>query len=415
MLVLLLPSAPDIIFIRKNGELRVMKRKEHEILDEIKRITTNDVYYDTGRVLSSTCTTPHEFALSVFRRYQLANLGDPGLFPGAKRIERLALQQIASLLHHPAPISTEQLGHFVTGGSEANLTALWAARNRWRKHHTSKGMNQGLIVTAESAHLSIDKAADMLGLKIVKVPLTNGYVMDVEWLQEHVNPNEVVAISATAGTTLLGAIDPIHELSDYCVDHDIWLHVDAAIGGFVFPFYPLIGRKEVSFDFKLEGVQSITSDVHKMGLCPVPGGTVIFRDPIDLENITFHLPYLLPEARTQSTVTGTRTAGAAIAFYALYQLLGDKGFAQIVAECLENVTFLKDQLVKRGLRPVIEPPMNILGVKFTTDALKRILKCMHQKKWRVAEVHGILRFVIMPHVKRDHLIQFLEDWDRCVN
>lgn len=388
-------------------------RKE-EIREIIKKITSDDVYYEMGKVLSSTCTTPHEFALQLFREYQLANLGDPGLFPGAKRIEQLAIHQIAELLHHPDHEDVDRLlGHFVTGGSEANLTALWAARNWWRKKKGTTANRDGIIVAAESVHLSIDKAADLLGLELVKVPLTENHQMDVQWLQDHVNPQHVVAISATAGTTLLGASDPIAELSEYCMDHDLWLHVDAAIGGFIFPFYPLIGRKSVAFDFNLEGVRSMTADVHKMGMCPVPGGTVIFRSADYLKTITHHLPYLLPQARMQSTVTGTRTAGSAVAFYGLYQLLGKEGFAQIVAECLENVAFLKEQMIKRGFKPVIDPPMNILGVVPVSRETQAILRCLYQKKWRVAEVNGILRFVIMPHVKRAHLIQFLNDWDEC--
>ncbi len=392
-----------------------MTDKEQEIIAKLESMMDHDVYYDTGRVMSSTCTKPHEFALKVFRRYQLANLGDPSLFPGAKNVERLALRKIASLLHHPFVDVREPIGHFVSGGSEANLTALWAARNTWRKNRASKGTSNGILVAAESAHLSVEKAADLLGLRLVKVPLDEDHQMNVEWIQENLDPSKIVALSATAGTTMLGVVDPLRELSEYCIDHDIWLHVDAAIGGFIFPFYPLIGRKEVMFDFRLEGVRSITADVHKMGMCPVPGGTVLFRNSKDLENITFHLPYLLPASRMQSTMSGTRSAGSAIAFYALHELLGNDGFAEIVKNCLENVEYLKNEMKKRNMQPVIDPPpMNILGLVPVTERIKKVLELMYLRKWRVAEVDGVLRFVIMPHLKRKHLLEFLDDWDNTI-
>ncbi len=386
---------------------------EEEILDSLEKYMSTDVYYEEGRVLSSTCTNPHPFALRVFRRFQLANLGDPGLFPGAKLLEKQALRIIGELFHHPHLEQDHQIGHFVTGGTEANLTALWTARNRWLAASKTRDRSKATIVAAESAHLSIEKTANMLNVSLLKVPVTEDHVFDVDWMMEHVDPRNVVAIVATAGTTLLGAIDPIRELSEYSADNDVWLHVDAAIGGFILPFYPLLGRGEVLFDFQLEGVRSITADVHKMGMCPVPGGTVVFRDPEDLKHITFYLPYLLPEARVQSTMTGTRTAGAAIAFHALYQLLGREGFASTVKECLENTNVLKEQMIQKGLNPVIEPPMNILGFQPVTENTKRILKRLHDRRWRISEVKGILRFVLMPHVKRHHLISFLVDWDEC--
>lgn len=79
-----------------------------------------------------------------------------------------------------------------------------------------------------------------------------------------------VAVVGVAGTTELGRIDPVEELSEICLEEGIHLHVDAAFGGFIIPFLRETGAELPEFDFKLQGVSSITVDPHKMGLAPSP-------------------------------------------------------------------------------------------------------------------------------------------------
>ena len=249
---------------------------KQEILKELEELHKLDHDYADGRILGSMCTEAHPFAKEVYCKFLDTNLGDPGLFKGTKQIENEVIKSIGEFLS-----LDEAYGNIVTGGTDATLMAIRAARNHARKY---KGITDGEIIIPESAHFSFKKAADMLNPKIVEAELDENYKIDVESLRNSIT-DKTVAIVAIAGTTELGLIDPIEEISKIALENNIYFHVDAAFGGFSIPFLKEIGYDLPVFDFSLEGVCSITVDPHKMGLAPIPAGGIIFRREEYLEVI----------------------------------------------------------------------------------------------------------------------------------
>ena len=154
-----------------------------------------------------------------------------------------------------------------------------------------------------------------------------------------VNPSEVeklvnkntVAIVGTAGTAELGAIDPIDELSEIALRHNVPLHVDAAFGGLVIPF---LTEHKSNLIFNLEGVKSITVDPHKMGMAAIPAGGILFKDPQMLDFIKTETPYLTD--KTQYTFVGTRTGASAASAWAVFKALGMEGFQKVVERLHEK-------------------------------------------------------------------------------
>ncbi len=220
-----------------------------EIFKELDEYQAMDCCYSDGRILGSMCTEAHPIAKEAFYKFSDSNLGDPGLFKGTKLIEDEVLKLIGSFLSIENPV-----GHIVTGGTEANLMAMRAARNIARDKY---GIENGEIIVPKSAHFSFNKASDMLNLKLVNVDLNEDYTVDSRSVSDLISDN-TVAIVGIAGTTELGMIDPIDELSDIALENDIHLHVDAAFGGFSIPFLKEEGYDFPDFDFSLKGVRSIT-------------------------------------------------------------------------------------------------------------------------------------------------------------
>ena len=198
-----------------------------DILKELNEIQSKDHKYSDGRILGSMCTEAHPFAKEVYCKFLDSNLGDPGLFKGTKYIENEVIKSIGELLS-----ISEPYGNIVTGGTEANIMAMRAARNHARKY---KGIKEGEIIIPDSAHFSFKKAADMMNLKIIEAKLDENYKIDVDSVKENISDN-TVAIVAIAGTTELGLVDPIEELSEIAYENNIYFHVDAAFGGFSIPF-----------------------------------------------------------------------------------------------------------------------------------------------------------------------------------
>jgi len=342
------------------------------------------------------CTCPHEVGLKAYHMFLESNLGDPGLFQGTKTMENEVIAILGQLLG-----KSDVYGHIITGGTEANIMAMRAARNMRR-------IKDPEIIVPKSAHFSFKKAADILCLNMREAQLDSQYRVDINSVKELIS-DKTVAVVGIAGTTELGKIDPIEELSDICLEREIFLHVDAAFGGFSIPFLNQVGYDLPKFDFSLQGVCSVTIDPHKMGLAPIPTGGILFRDKSYLEVMSVETPYLTEE--NQSTIVGTRTGASTAATWALLKHLGSEGYQKIASRCMELTKLLAQGIKDTGFQLITEPQLNI--VAFTGEGIAPcdIAKLLDEKGWAVsiASHPKSVRIIVMPHVKEEHIRAFLED------
>lgn len=342
------------------------------------------------------CNEPHIFAKRVYVKCLEKNLGDPGLFPATAKLERETIQMLGSLLSNP-----KACGHIVSGGTEANILAMWAARNLNKEHNE--------VIVPVSAHISFDKASDLLNLKLIKVKLNNLFQMDVTAAEKAIT-SKTVAIVGIAGTTELGVVDPITELSEIAVDHGVYLHVDAAFGGFVLPFLKEPSSDVPKFDFSLPGVRSITMDPHKMGLAPIPAGGILFRDEATMKRVGKRVSYLAGGETEHTTLLGTRSGASAVAVWALLKHLGRKGYTTVVEHCMKLTQKLAEGVQQiNGLNLVTKPTINIVGIKSDTVEIELIARELRNKGWAISLFPNHIRIVVMPHAKLSHIEKFLND------
>jgi tyrosine decarboxylase/aspartate 1-decarboxylase len=240
------------------------------ILSELKG---RDTPYE--RILSSMCTYPHPIAAKAHQQFIEANLGDPGLFAGTAWIEREVVRMLGGLYNNP-----DAHGYITTGGTESNIQAIHAIRN-------ARNMREPNIIVPASAHFSFDKVADILRVEVKKADLTHELMVDISSVEDLIDDN-TIGIVGIAGTTEFGQIDPIKNLSDLAMASNLFLHVDAAFGGFVIPFL----QENYEFDFTLPGVTSMAADPHKMGFSIIPAGGLLFRDPSYMDGLSVDTPYL---------------------------------------------------------------------------------------------------------------------------
>lgn len=374
-------------------EKGITKDKVFELLRNYKK---RDMTHRSGRILGSMCTCPHEVGFKAYTMFIESNLGDPGLFQGTKTMENEVIATLGELLG-----KSDVYGHIITGGTEANIMAMRAARNMRR-------IRDPEIIVPKSAHFSFKKAADILCLNMREAQLDGEYRVDINSVKELIS-DKTVAVVGIAGTTELGKIDPIEELSDICLEREIFFHVDAAFGGFSIPFLNQMGYDLPKFDFSLPGVCSVTIDPHKMGLAPIPTGGILFRDKSYLEVMSVETPYLTEEC--QSTIVGTRTGASTAATWALLKHLGFEGYQKIANKCMELTKLLAQGVKDTGFHLVTEPQLNI--VAFTGEGIAPcdIAKLLDEKGWAVsiASHPKSVRIIVMPHLKEEHIKAFLED------
>ncbi len=361
-------------------------------MNELKETRKKDFTFSSSRILGSMCTAPHPLAQQAAALYMETNMGDPELFLGTKELEKRVLNMAADLLHAPPNYG----GLFLSGGTESNLTALHIARSLSHKKE---------IIISQSAHFSLQKAASLLKLKLRIVP-TQKYQMDVHKIANLVN-DHTAGVMAVAGTTGLGIIDPIPDIANLCHEENLFFHVDAAFGGFIIPFLKKQGYPLPQFDFALPGVSSISLDPHKMGCSVIPSGLFFIREKKWFEAISVDTPYI--SAKKQASLSGTRPGASVAATYAVMRHLGQEGYIDMAKRCIDLTLYTKKVLQQSGFSLITDPPLNILGIQVSKpfQVSQKLLK----KGWSISyntQLH-CLRLVIMPHIKKRLIDQFVTD------
>jgi glutamate/tyrosine decarboxylase-like PLP-dependent enzyme len=213
---------------------------------------------------------PHPAAVVGYLAAMLVNPNNHALDggPATARMEREVVTQLADMFG----LATH-LGHLTTSGTVANLEALFVAREL----HPGRG-----IAYSREAHYTHGRMCGVLGVEAHAVPADTRGRMDLDALEELLSTGRIGTVVATAGTTGLGAVDPIHEIVELCQRYEVRVHVDAAYGGF---FTLLAGDDDDPGTLPpapwraIALCDSVVVDPHKHGLQPYGCGAVLFRDP----------------------------------------------------------------------------------------------------------------------------------------
>ncbi len=380
--------------------------EKQEILKILNEKLKSDYSYKSGSILGSMCTDPLAIAVEIYMKYVAKNLGDPGLFLGTADLEEELVTEIGELFN-----GKKIIGTFTTGGSESNLLAMRIAKK------LRPDISFPEVVVPCSAHVSFDKAADLLGIKLRKAKLNDNFELDLNHFNSLINTN-TCGVVGIAGTTSLGLIDPIEDIGNLIENKDIFFHIDAAFGGFILPFLKELNYPIPSWDFSVNSVDSITADPHKMGLGIIPSGGFFLRDPSILNKTGFEIPYLAGGNFKHFHIVGTRSGGTVIAFWVILKYLGFNGFKQIVKKCMDTTHYLAKRINEiKGVRLATNPVVNIVGI--TTENKESICKIdeeLRKKNWMVGkfEDFNLIRVVIMPHVQKTHLQNFTDDLEKIL-
>lgn len=340
-----------------------------------------------GRVLSSMCTEPHPAARRAAERFIASNPGDPGTYDAVSDLEAEAVAALGELAG-----LTDPHGYVTSGGTEANVQAVHAARN------LADAGSPNLVAT-ESAHFSFTKAAELLGMELRTVPTDEDHRADVDAVTAAVDDDTALVVGV-AGSTEYGRVDPIAALADVAADAGTRFHVDAAWGGFYLPF------TDHAWTFSDAAVDTLTVDPHKVGRAVVPAGGLLARDPATLDALAVDTPYL--ETPSQASLTGTRSGGGVASAAAALEALWPEGYRAEYERAADLAAWFAGELSGRGYR-VVEPELPLVAVDLPTPLFDEL----REEGWRIARTAaGEARVVVMPHVSREQLEEFLRTLDR---
>jgi glutamate/tyrosine decarboxylase-like PLP-dependent enzyme len=251
------------------------------------------------------------------------------VFPSIQRMEAEVLDIVAGLLSAPEGSA----GIFTSGGTESIFLAMFALRE-WARA-TRPAIPRPCVVAPHSAHPALNKAAHYLGLDVIRVPVAEDFAADVLALEAAITP-ATVGLYASAPTYSLGIVDPVPALGALAGAYGLWLHVDACVGGILAPFVRRMGHDVPPFDFALDGVTSVSADLHKSGFLAKPASTVTFRTKELAAYARYRYEDWPSGSYVSSTFTGSRPGGAIAAAWAGMQYLGEDGYERIAAASMRT-------------------------------------------------------------------------------
>jgi sphinganine-1-phosphate aldolase len=340
-----------------------------------------------------------EDVLSVAREsyamFMSENALAPAAFPSLAAMERDIVGAALDLLHAPEGAT----GYVTSGGTESILLAMKAARD-WSLKFRKRADATPEIVMPRTTHPAFDKAAQYLGLKTVRVPTAADYRADPRGLAAAITDRTIMLV-ASAPALPYGLIDPVVEIAGVAREHDVWLHVDACIGGFIAPFAKKLGYSIPTFDFSVPGVRSISADLHKYGYA-AKGASVILYSRADFGEYQCTEFSNWPKGKYYTpTLAGTRSGGAIAAAWAVLHYLGESGYLDLTSRVMKTW-----QKYMAGIDAIPElslvgaPHLVILSFGSRVIDIFAVAQKLAQKHWyisRINEPHGIHQMVNLAH------------------
>jgi len=274
-----------------------------------------------------------EVAKSAYALFQSENGLGPAAFPSLARMEREVVDMGLELLRAPEGAC----GNMTSGGSESIFLAVKTCRDA----AAARGRNvlRGEIVLPRSAHPAFDKAAHALGLVAKRVPVAASFAADVDAMARACGDRTLMLVGS-APCFPYGLIDPIGELAALARERELWLHVDACVGGYFAPFARMNGVDVEDFDFSIPGVASISADLHKYGYAAKGASSIFHRSEAQRAHQIFTFADWPAGGMTTPTAAGTRPGGAIAAAWAVMNYLGVEGYrakAQSVVATREKI------------------------------------------------------------------------------
>lgn len=309
---------------------------------------TFGMVYDGGPEVHAVA----ERAATMFLHENALNID---AFPSLRTIQSEAVAWTAALLSAPPTAA----GFLTSGGTESIQCAVLAARERGR---VERGVEFGSIVVAESAHAAFHKSAHLFGMPIVSVPVRSDFTADPAAMADAVDDRTVLVV-ASAPQYPQGVVDPVPEIAEVADRVGANCHVDACMGGFVLPFAEQLGVDVPPWDFRVEGVHSISADIHKLGYAP-KGVSVILHRTRELRRYqTWVFDGWLGGRYGTPNLQGTRSGLPMAAAWAVIRHLGADGYRRLTAEALRTADRMRAAVsAVEGLRVLGDSRFHLVAV-----------------------------------------------------
>lgn len=377
-----------------------------EVMDRLRALQVNDADYHNARtwgLIYNAGPDVDAVLTAAASHVLLENALNPFVFPSLKELQRDIVAIAADLLHGGEDCG----GAMTSGGTESIFMAVKTARDRMR---TERGIKKGRIIVPRTAHPAFAKAAHLLDLDWVQMPLGDDLRTHASALEGMITDDTVLVVGS-APAYPFGMIDPIPEMARIAAEAGVPFHVDACLGGFMLPFLERLGYDIPAWDFRVPGVSSISADLHKYGYATKGASVILHRPKSNFRYQVFQFDNWPGGLYGTQAFLGTKPAAPIGAAWAVLHYLGEEGYLRLAQE-----TMAATQRLIAGLREMDgvhiwgQPDMTVLAIGSQVHDIFAVGDTLNERGWHFDRQEGppALHLMVSP---RHRLVvdEFLAD------
>ena len=360
---------------------------------------TNGAFLNVSPLLKSFVANPNNIGCHTLGKSE-------GAFKGSQELEREIIEVLAVDIFNAE--ENEYDGYIATGGTEANIQALWIYRNLFKRDFNAS-LNEMVILSSVDTHYSVHKGSNLLSVDTVSIPVnfdTREIIteeLDAIVTNLKSEGKKYFMVISNMATTMFGSIDNPDVYADVLTNHKVEfkIHVDGAFGGFIYP----ISNRQSTINFENPNISSITIDAHKLLQAPYGTGVFLCRKGL-IENV------LTKEAQyvdgMDLTLVGSRSGANAIAVWMILFSYGYYGWFEKINTLLLRTEWFCSQMDNLNVEYFRDPHMNIVTLKS-----KYVPESLALKFGLVPDTHdgtnSWYKVIIMDHVEIDDLLKFVNE------
>ncbi|EIW63248.1 PLP-dependent transferase [Trametes versicolor FP-101664 SS1] len=348
--------------------------------------------------------------MSAMERYCLSNPLHPDVFPAVRKMEAEVVAMVLKMYNNPNGAGTT-----TSGGTESIIMAVKTYRE-WAR--ATKGITEPEIVIPISAHAAFDKGAAYLGIKVHTIPVDpETRQVDLKHVRRAINANTIMIVGSAINFPD-GNQDDIVALGKLATKYKVGLHVDCCLGSFIMPFLEEAGFPVQPFDFRVEGVTSISCDTHKYGFAPKGNSVIMYRDAA-LRRFQYYVnPDWVGGVYGSPSIAGSRPGALIAGTWAALQYMGHAGYLESCKSIVSAAKTIAKRITAEipELRILGNPPASVVAFAAAHGNPLNVLEvgdAMSRKGWHLnaisnpAAVHIAVTRLTLPVV--DTLIADLKD------
>lgn len=311
-----------------------------QVLASMEAMRTDDVRWRDGKCFTLAYSAgPEALALAeeAYRRFSGENALNTAAFPSLRVMQQDVVDTASGWVHGDDTTA----GFMTSGGTESLVLAVRAAQKRAQRE--GRNLSNMNVVLPSSAHAALEKGADYFQVESRRVAVGADWRADVGAMSNAID-DETILVVGSAPQYPQGVVDPIADIASLAKERNINCHVDACMGGVTLTYLERLGEKITPWDFRCDGVTSISIDLHKYGYTSKGSGVLLHRNKQLRSDQTFITNNWLGGMYGSSGILGTKSGGPIASSWAVMHHLGDDGYLRVTRSARESTVRIAEHI-----------------------------------------------------------------------